>query len=376
MPARPFDVLGGRGRCQGLWQGVVDGMRFAGLKSVLTAEVSQHAITNDRSPFTPRLSQFHTATRVWPCRTPLSHTVKTRNTEEAFIVSWYCQSNPPLSQEPCLIREFRHRYLTLLWGHHLTVEVRRITNFYQGAPLNRLSWLRESSVFLNAAAETPRSKWLLFRNGEPLVVKTTSDALHSLSYLTFGQIKELLGDDVKLFGQGETKEAAPAAESTGTEEVIPPEIKVLQGARLRGPTVVFLGVKEDEGVKALPTNSFKTAEDLTGTPYFGLDVSRVEASKVDTALESTAALPSKLVFMEPRSAANVFDDFDAPVFSIARSMVDWNARNRVSVLDLTAFYGTCYRRSLSLVLSWMWIPSLLPLGWMEAVLFVPSALVE
>lgn len=202
-------------------------------------------------------------------------------------------------------------------------------NLFQGSPLNRLSWLRESSFFLNAAAESPRSKWLLFRNGEPLVVKTTSDALHSLSYLSFGQIKELVGDDVKLFGQGQTKDTAPASQPAGEDGLIPPEIKVLQGARLRGAIIVFLGVKEEDGAEALPTNVFKSADNLTGTPYFGLDVSRVEGNKLDAALESASALPTKLVFMEPRPAANAFDSFDAPVFSLARSMLDWNVRNQV-----------------------------------------------
>ncbi|KAG8985223.1 NADH pyrophosphatase [Tulasnella sp. JGI-2019a] len=201
-------------------------------------------------------------------------------------------------------------------------------NFYEGTPLNRLSWLRESSAFLNAAAETPRSKWLLFKNGEPLVVKTPSNALHSLAYLSFGQIRELLGDDAKLFGQGQSKEAGPASTPIGADVNTLPQEKALQGARLRGPVIIFLGVEEDEGVKALPTSAFKSADDLTGTPYFGLDVSKVEVSRVDEALKVAAATTSEFVFMEPRSASNAFTHFDAPIFSMARSMIDWNGRNR------------------------------------------------
>ncbi|KAG8875958.1 NADH pyrophosphatase [Tulasnella sp. 332] len=223
-------------------------------------------------------------------------------------------------------------------------------NFYDGTPLNRLSWLRESSTFLNAAAETPRSKWLLFKNGDPLVIKTPSNAFHSLAYLTFGQVKELLGDDAKPFGQGESQNAVPET-SAGADANASPEAKALQGARLRGPIIIFLGVEEDQGFKALPTTDFKNANDLTGTPFFGLDVSKVEWSRVDQALKTAAAMPSEFVFMEPRAASFAFNAFDAAVFSITRSMIDWNGRN---------------------LLSRMWLTSLLYMGWMEAVLLDTS----
>jgi len=39
-------------------------------------------------------------------------------------------------------------------------------------------------------------------------------------------------------------------------------------------------------------------------------------------------VPAKLVFMEPRSTWSFLSTFDAPTFAEARSMLDWNIRNR------------------------------------------------
>lgn len=41
-------------------------------------------------------------------------------------------------------------------------------------------------------------------------------------------------------------------------------------------------------------------------------------------------------FMEPRAATTQFTAFEAAIFAEARSMVDWNARNKVRFLDIIA----------------------------------------
>jgi len=70
---------------------------------------------------------------------------------------------------------------------------------------------------------------------------------------------------------------------------------------------------------------------ITGTPYFSLDVSDVESSALDAVLQNNqlAKDGGQLKFSEARAAMNSMDWFDAAVFAEARSMVDWNARNRV-----------------------------------------------
>ncbi|KAG9041777.1 NADH pyrophosphatase [Tulasnella sp. UAMH 9824] len=217
-------------------------------------------------------------------------------------------------------------------------------NFYSGAPLNRLSWLRESATFLNIAALDSSTRWLIFNKElDPLMLtnppgKNSAEETRKLAFLSTAQVKPLLGLD-RLFGQGQS---AASGDSISTDVIEPaehPEQKILQAARLRGPRIVFLGVHEREDVKALPTGNFKSAKDLTGIPYFALDISKSDPADVEKLLQSASPSPShKLEFQGSRPAAAWFDHFDAPIFSLGRSMVDWNARNRVG--DFLCFYST------------------------------------
>ena len=70
---------------------------------------------------------------------------------------------------------------------------------------------------------------------------------------------------------------------------------------------------------------------LHGTPYFSLDVSDVESSAVQRVLDESkeAKEGSKLEFMDGRAAMGSLSQFDSAVFSEARSLVDWTARNKV-----------------------------------------------
>jgi hypothetical protein len=47
-------------------------------------------------------------------------------------------------------------------------------NFFAGSPLNRLSWLRSSHVFLNALFFSPATRWIVFNGGQPLVASGPS----------------------------------------------------------------------------------------------------------------------------------------------------------------------------------------------------------
>lgn len=113
----------------------------------------------------------------------------------------------------------------------------------------------------------------------------------------------------------------------------------LEIARLRGPKIIFLGLEEPHGSTViLPSSDFGTeeapevvAQRITGTPYFSLDVSDVESSALDPVLQNNrlAKDGNQVQFSEARAALLSMSSFDAAVFAEARSMVDWNARNRV-----------------------------------------------
>lgn len=202
-------------------------------------------------------------------------------------------------------------------------------NFLGGSPLNRLSWLRTSQVFVDAILRSPSTRWVLFNAGNPLVLSFQDQPkLLSLARLTTVDIKPLLGPEPYL-GQGENDgDIASHSEST------------LEVARLRGPKIVFLGLEEPRGTTALlPSSDFSAkkeapeaiAERITGTPYFSLDVSDVESSALDTVLRQSQLVKGdgQVRFSEPRAAMSSMNWFDAAVFAEARSMVDWNSRNKV-----------------------------------------------
>ncbi|KAI4527160.1 hypothetical protein K525DRAFT_187425, partial [Schizophyllum commune Loenen D] len=176
-------------------------------------------------------------------------------------------------------------------------------NLFGGSPLNRLSWLRSSQIFLDAASTLPSTRWVLFNGGRPLV-SAPRDALSriSLAYLSTSDNKD---------GALITKEEA----SHHTE-----------AARHLGPPIVFLGLEETDAQSgnALPSSDFTdpaTALDkLHGTPYFALDVG--DLGLPDATLQDT------LSWAEPRALMAGMDIFEGGVYAEARSMVDWNSRNK------------------------------------------------
>ena len=201
-------------------------------------------------------------------------------------------------------------------------------NFLGGSPLNRLSWLRTSQVFLDAILRSPSTRWILFKSGQPLIISHKDQPkLRSLARLTTADVRSLLGPEPYL-GQDERD-----------GDIAPRDLPALQAARLRGPRIVFLGLEEPHGTTSLlPSSDFSAKEapeavtkKITGTTYFSLDVSNVDSSTLDTVLQNNqlAKDGDQIKFSEPRAAMNTVDWFDAAVFAEARSMVDWNARNKV-----------------------------------------------
>ena len=116
-----------------------------------------------------------------------------------------------------------------------------------------------------------------------------------------------------------------------------------QAARLRGPPAVFLGLHEQQpgAGHALPSADFSGKTDaaavlarIRGTPYFSLDVSGAAPGDVEAALGAAQAAKegAKLEFVDGRAAMNLIDQFDSGVFAVARTLVDWTARNKVGVV--------------------------------------------
>lgn len=200
-------------------------------------------------------------------------------------------------------------------------------NFLGGSPLNRLSWLRQSPAFLNAVAASPAARWLVYQGGQPLLSTQPDGRTRGLASFTTNDIRPVLGSD-PLFGQGQNEGETAAVDTP-----------VLEAARLRGAPIVFLGLHEPEESKsgALPSAEFSAkgaaeaaVANIEGTPYFTVDVTDVDADKVKDLLSGSEAAQrgEKLEFSEPRAAMGSMDMFQAALFAEARSMVDWNGRNK------------------------------------------------
>lgn len=216
-------------------------------------------------------------------------------------------------------------------------------NFFEGGYLNRLSWLRSSHVFLNAIVVSPSTRWVLFKEGKPLVASNApplSDPIQSpdpdapkgsrtryLARLPTSEVRSLLGSE-PFFSQGKV-------EGTLAESDDP----VLEAARIRGPPIVFLGLHQDTtSEQALPSSDFSAKSDalavaarIQGTAFFSLDVSDIPDDVLEVTLQETGLGKSgaKLAFTDARLAMGTYDYFDAAVVASARGLVDWNARNKV-----------------------------------------------
>lgn len=173
---------------------------------------------------------------------------------------------------------------------------------------------------------------MLFKSGQPLLI-TPARTDKSFTYLSTDDVRPFLGPQ-PYFGQGRTP-----GELVTDEEVAAQRHSPLESIRHIGPPIIFLGVNETEHdvTKALPTSELKdpdvAVKKLQGEPYFALDVAELgwEDAEIDEKLDSVLSKDGRtFTWAEPRPLMSELDHFTAAVFANARSMVDWNYRNKVS----------------------------------------------
>lgn len=197
--------------------------------------------------------------------------------------------------------------------------------------MNRLAWLRTSEPFLHAIVDHESTRWVVFKGGNPLLSTPEGAKRGKIARLSTLDVRPLLGPK-PYFAQGQ-KDGELA--ETG--------ITSLEAARFRGPGIVFLGLHEHDPATsgALPSSDFSkknavaVAAEIKGDPYLSLDLTGLEESKVDEVLRNVEARSGeKLTFIDTRAAMSHMTDFDGGVIAEARAMVDWNARNKVSMSAL------------------------------------------
>lgn len=115
-----------------------------------------------------------------------------------------------------------------------------VTNYYSGAPLNRLSFLRDDYTFLSRAFSSPDAQFVALNDFAPLVRDKTS-----LKPIRVEDFVSVSGPDPFKLSE---KDLVAAYDSKVTT-----------------PLIVFLGIREDE------VSEFKV-RDFQGTPWFAVDL--------------------------------------------------------------------------------------------------------
>jgi NAD+ diphosphatase len=188
---------------------------------------------------------------------------------------------------------------------------REIANYFSGSPLNRVSFLRENYDFLSSAYSHESSKFILFKDLNPLVKSAGKITLASVS-----EIKSLVGDNPF---HGSEKEQL---QNFKPSDVIPP--------------LVFLGLDER-------TNDIKVHEKHAGIPYFALDIS--PRTPYAEAAESVESHFTSQGHSFARDRVNLsLDPVEAAIYAQARHVMDWHARN--------PFCASCGSRTLAVHGGW------------------------
>jgi NAD+ diphosphatase len=189
---------------------------------------------------------------------------------------------------------------------------------------------------------SPATRWLLFNSGQPLVSATADNSTkRNIVYLTTNDVRPFLGSE-PFFGQGKDK-GQLVIESSDVPH------SSTEAARHHDIPVVFLGIHEPPSKSsALPSSDFANptaaVSNLEGTPYFSMDISDLELTpeKLQGILDSTSQAQNGLLdWSEPRVIMSSLDGFSGGLFAEARSLVDWNQRNKVCLEAFLSISTDC-----------------------------------
>jgi len=147
------------------------------------------------------------------------------------------------------------------------------------------------------------------------------------AYLSTSDVKPILGPQ-PYFGQG--KKTGDLLPDTDTDH------SPTQSVRHRGLRIVFVGLQEPTNVTSEFTNPEDAVKKLEGTPYFSADISTLEFTTpegLQAFLDNTTLgrEGKVLTWTNPRALVSTLDAFNAGVFASAKSLVDWNLRNKVRI---------------------------------------------
>lgn len=184
--------------------------------------------------------------------------------------------------------------------------------YFSNGPITRLSFMRLDNELLDKASTHKSAKYLTFEELNPLRTQKGN-----LAYATYEDVANEIG---RPYAQDEKTQIAQFDPST------------------HHPTLVFLGLDLDReeqrraGGTAVDSSGVQLGN-YFGVPYFALDVTSDHYAGVRDRL-SSAGLD------HPRTRIDLnLDPGESAIYSHARSLLDWNLRNR--------FCSSCGGRTLS-----------------------------
>lgn len=189
---------------------------------------------------------------------------------------------------------------------------KEVLNYFSGSPLNRVSFLRDDTAFLNAAVTHASTRFLLLRDLAPLTSADGAD----LALLPFSDVEPVLGPGPTYFRPEkallDAYDADPAA---------------------RAPLLIFLGLDD----RAAPPAAPRLHPRYAGAACFALDLSAVGARAAAATALSDALTSSSLAGADGGAAARfawtgsrmrmTLPARSAALFAPARHLLDWHARN-------------------------------------------------
>jgi NAD+ diphosphatase len=188
---------------------------------------------------------------------------------------------------------------------------REIANYFSGAPLNRISFLRSDYEFLSKAFDHLSTKFLLFKDLGPLT-KSPSE----LAYASIKDVESLfLSNPFATTEQEQLSNFKPSAVS---------------------PQLIFLGLDERD-------SNIKLHERYHGPALFALDISP-RPPYVDAANKIAEHFTSQGFSFIPNRMHLALPAPEAAIYAQARHMLDWHARN--------PFCASCGSRTLAVHAGW------------------------
>lgn len=183
---------------------------------------------------------------------------------------------------------------------------KEVVNYFGGAPINRVSFLREDHDFIAGAFDHPSARFMVFRNLSPLI-----DSPTELHWVSLDELRSILPENP--FAKSE-KELIDTFDS-----------------RIAQPQLVFLGL--DESV----TDGY-SYKNYTGAPHFAVDITPKGQYEKDAQTIIDKWLSQNLKFVEGMRAMS-FPSSVAAEYAQGRHYLDWNARN--------TYCGSCGHATLS-----------------------------